>query len=310
MDASYEEEVRRIVARVRSQGREPTAEDFGWQGEPFNADHPTMADLEDTNFVDDPSQREAKLRQVLQDGTFASLSKKEQEAKVAELLMGHKPDWLLTDEERRAIEFGDDREAQQRLVYFAPLVRNLVDHPTLNAFDPSDTEEESDAEVLRKRDGAHVLAQYPLVGDATLKELMRQPNTILWRVVFHHYHQTLLHELVVKQMKLLRRELHNIRCSPANRQLLDNLVFSSPVPLPVRIKKWTVLRSPHVNKRARDQFEQRVHRLAIGIAMPYPEENKRPDHVFLQRFEDWLGAILTKRGYFVSLTRHEYAQYF
>jgi len=193
MDSSFAEEVKRIVARARAQGREPTAEDFGWQAEPFNADHPTMDDLPDTNFVDDSLQREAKLRSVLEDGTFAALDKKQQEAKVAELLMGHKPDWLLTDEERRAIEYGDDKDAQERLVYFAPTSRNLVDHPTLSLFDPSDTEEESDAEVLRHRDGPGVLGQYPLAGDARLSELQKQPNTILWRVVFHHFHQTLLH---------------------------------------------------------------------------------------------------------------------
>jgi len=111
-------------------------------------------------------------------------------------------------------------------------------------------------------------------------------------------------------MKLLKREVHNIRCNPSNRQLLDSLLYSSPVPLPTRIKKWTVLKSPHVNKRARDQFEQRMHRLAIGIAMRHPEEGKRPDHVFLQRFEDWLGTMLTRRGYLVSLSRHEYGTFF
>ncbi|MCW4013077.1 MAG: 30S ribosomal protein S10, partial [Candidatus Bathyarchaeota archaeon] len=33
-----------------------------------------------------------------------------------------------------------------------------------------------------------------------------------------------------------------------------------PIPLPTRIEKFTVLRSPHVNKKARDQFEVRTHK--------------------------------------------------
>lgn len=314
MDSSFEEEVKRIVARARAQGREPTAEDFGWQGEPFNADHPTMADEYDRDYVDDSQQREAKLRSILEDGTFAALKKSEQEAKVAEMLLGHKPDWLLTDEERRAVELGTDKDAQERLIFFAPTTRNLVDHPTLNVFDPSDTEEESDAEVLRRRDGPGVLGQYPLAGDARLSALMKEPNTILWRIVFHHYHQTLLHEHVIKQMKQVRRELHNIRCNAANRRLLDDIVYSSPVPLPMRIKKWTVLKSPHVNKRARDQFEQRMHRLAIGVALRLPQGEggvvRRPDPVFLAKFEDWLGTMLTRRGYLVNLSRYEYGTHF
>ena len=33
-----------------------------------------------------------------------------------------------------------------------------------------------------------------------------------------------------------------------------------PIPLPLKIKKFTVNRSPHVNKKSREQFEQRTHR--------------------------------------------------
>ena len=35
---------------------------------------------------------------------------------------------------------------------------------------------------------------------------------------------------------------------------------SGPVPLPTRINKYTVLRSPHVNKKSREQFEMRTHK--------------------------------------------------
>ena len=35
---------------------------------------------------------------------------------------------------------------------------------------------------------------------------------------------------------------------------------SGPIPLPTRINKYTVLRSPHVNKKSREQFEMRTHR--------------------------------------------------
>ncbi len=41
-----------------------------------------------------------------------------------------------------------------------------------------------------------------------------------------------------------------------------------PVPLPVRIERYTVLRSPHVNKKAREQFEMRTHRRLIDIFEP------------------------------------------
>jgi len=41
-----------------------------------------------------------------------------------------------------------------------------------------------------------------------------------------------------------------------------------PVPLPTKIERYTVLISPHVNKDARDQYEQRTHSRVIIIVQP------------------------------------------
>jgi small subunit ribosomal protein S10 len=43
---------------------------------------------------------------------------------------------------------------------------------------------------------------------------------------------------------------------------------SGPVPLPTRIEKFTVNRSPHVDKKAMDQFEVRTHKRLIDILEP------------------------------------------
>ncbi len=40
------------------------------------------------------------------------------------------------------------------------------------------------------------------------------------------------------------------------------------IPLPTRIERFTVLRSPHVNKKSREQFEQRTHKRCIEIKEP------------------------------------------
>ena len=47
-------------------------------------------------------------------------------------------------------------------------------------------------------------------------------------------------------------------------------VISGPVLLPTRIKKYTVLRSPHVDKKSREQFEMRIHKRLIEIIDPTP----------------------------------------
>jgi small subunit ribosomal protein S10 len=41
-----------------------------------------------------------------------------------------------------------------------------------------------------------------------------------------------------------------------------------PIPLPTKIEKYTLLRSPHVNKKARDQFEIRTHKRILDIVEP------------------------------------------
>ena len=43
---------------------------------------------------------------------------------------------------------------------------------------------------------------------------------------------------------------------------------SGPVPLPTKIQKTTVLRSPHVNKKSREQIEMRTHKRLIDIIEP------------------------------------------
>ena len=44
-----------------------------------------------------------------------------------------------------------------------------------------------------------------------------------------------------------------------------------PIPLPTRIEKFTVNRSPHVDKKSREQFEIRTHKRLIDIFEPTPQ---------------------------------------
>ena len=46
---------------------------------------------------------------------------------------------------------------------------------------------------------------------------------------------------------------------------------AGPVPLPAKINKFTVLRSPHVDKKSREQFEIRTHKRLIDIFEPTPQ---------------------------------------
>lgn len=44
-----------------------------------------------------------------------------------------------------------------------------------------------------------------------------------------------------------------------------------PIPMPTRIERFTVLRSPHIDKKSMDAFEMRTHKRVIDIEDPTPQ---------------------------------------
>jgi small subunit ribosomal protein S10 len=48
-------------------------------------------------------------------------------------------------------------------------------------------------------------------------------------------------------------------------------VVRGPIPLPTRIERYTVNRSPHIDKKSREQFEMRTHMRLIDIVDPTPQ---------------------------------------
>lgn len=76
-------------------------------------------------------------------------------------------------------------------------------------------------------------------------------------------------------------ERMRIRLKAYDHRLLDQAVkeivetvnkaggrISGPIPLPTRVHRYTVLRSPHIDKKSREQFEIRVHKRLIDILEP------------------------------------------
>jgi small subunit ribosomal protein S10 len=45
---------------------------------------------------------------------------------------------------------------------------------------------------------------------------------------------------------------------------------AGPIPLPTRIEKFTVIRSPFIDKDSREQFEMRTHKRLIDVLEPSP----------------------------------------
>ena len=50
-----------------------------------------------------------------------------------------------------------------------------------------------------------------------------------------------------------------------------NARVCGPIPMPTRVERYTVLRSPHIDKKSREQFEMRTHKRLIDILEPTPD---------------------------------------
>ena len=62
--------------------------------------------------------------------------------------------------------------------------------------------------------------------------------------------------------------------------LRTNAKIKGPIPLPTEIRRWTVLRSPHADKKSMETFELRIHKRLIFIEEPQEttiEELKKID---------------------------------
>ena len=62
----------------------------------------------------------------------------------------------------------------------------------------------------------------------------------------------------------------------AAKQIIDTAlrtgaVIAGPIPLPTRRTTYTVVKSPHVFKKGREQFEMRVHKRLIDVMDPTPK---------------------------------------
>src|SRR5678809_495020 len=72
----------------------------------------------------------------------------------------------------------------------------------------------------------------------------------------------------------IRMEAYDHRALDASAKEIDdhakrtNARVCGPIPMPTRVERYTVLRSPHIDKKSREQFEMRTHKRVIDIFEP------------------------------------------
>lgn len=66
--------------------------------------------------------------------------------------------------------------------------------------------------------------------------------------------------------EILDKAVNDIILSLREKEV--SLKIHGPIPLPVKIRKFTILTSPHINKDSRDQLEIRIHKRLLIICSP------------------------------------------
>ena len=76
-----------------------------------------------------------------------------------------------------------------------------------------------------------------------------------------------------QQIRIKLRAYDHRLIDDSARQIVDaaersGAAVAGPIPMPTNIRRFCVLRSPHVNKKSREHFELRIHKRIIDIVDP------------------------------------------
>jgi small subunit ribosomal protein S10 len=79
-----------------------------------------------------------------------------------------------------------------------------------------------------------------------------------------------------QKIRIRLRAFDNAVLDQATKEIVNTVKrtgaeVSGPIPLPRDIEKFTVNRSPHIDKKSREQFEIRTHKRLITISYPTPQ---------------------------------------
>lgn len=88
--------------------------------------------------------------------------------------------------------------------------------------------------------------------------------------------KTAKEQVVTAKVRIIVRSFDYLIIDEAAKSIVETAerngsIVSGPVPLPTKIKKYTVNRSFFVNKDARDQYEIRTHKRLVDIKEPTPK---------------------------------------
>ncbi len=83
-------------------------------------------------------------------------------------------------------------------------------------------------------------------------------------------------EVVTQKIRIRMKAYDHKLLDQSATEIVDTALrtgarVAGPIPLPTTINKYTVLRGPHIDKKAREQFEMRTHKRLLDILDPTPQ---------------------------------------
>src|ERR1700754_1711254 len=122
------------------------------------------------------------------------------------------------------------------------------------------------------------------VGAGVVASIIEKEANREWRVASGIIHSLFATRHSLKKDTAMNGQNIRIRLKAFDHRILDTSTreivntakrtgaqVRGPIPLPTRIEKFTVNRSPHVDKKSREQFEMRTHKRLLDIVDPTPQ---------------------------------------
>ena len=122
-----------------------------------------------------------------------------------------------------------------------------------------------------------------------LSSVPSRPATLVIDLKVKSFHHVYLNQFVIA----LNKRVENL-----------GLPTPSTAFLPKKTQRWTVLRSPHVDKKARDQFERVTHKRSITIRLPYIPSNIELAYRLLRSVSNISANVDIRAKYMVSQGTH------
>src|SRR6202008_3713741 len=97
-----------------------------------------------------------------------------------------------------------------------------------------------------------------------MSDVRRRPMTDIWKIMLND-------KIRIRLKAYDYRVLDQSTAEIVETAKRTGARVAGPIPLPTVRNRWTVLRSPHVDKKSREQFEIRTHKRLMDILDPTPQ---------------------------------------